>query len=91
MNKKFSTLMASLLLAGGMCSTASAETLANAVSKFGEGQYVRVYVNADAPIAGISDFSDQKYGMLDSEAAVGYVMTAESDKSQMELLLDTSW
>ena len=83
MNKKFSTLMASLLLAGGMYSTASAETLANAVSKFGEGQYVRVYVNAGGSIAGISDFSEQKYGMLDSEAAVGYVMTAESDKSDL--------
>ena len=83
MNKKFSTLMAGLLLAGGMYSTASAETLANAVSKFGEGQYVRVYVNAGGSIAGISDFSEQKYGMLDSEAAVGYVMTAESDKSDL--------
>ena len=80
MNKKFSTLMAGLLLAGGMCSTLSAETLANAVNKYAEGQYFRVYVNnGDA----LDEKTLESYGWLDSEEKNGFVTTAESDKSDL--------
>ena len=83
MNKKFSTLMAGLLLAGGMCSTLSAETLANAVGKYSEGQYFRVYVNSSSAINTASTSELTAYGMLDAEDANGYVMTAASDKSDL--------
>ena len=83
MNKKFSTLMAGLLLAGGMCSTLSAETLANAVGKYSEGQYFRVYVNSSSAINTASTSELTGYGMLDAEDANGYVMTAASDKSDL--------
>ena len=58
MNKKFSTLMASLLLAGGLFSTASAEKLSEAVA----GQYYNIYVNSDAAVS-------TRDSVLDSEGA----------------------
>ena len=53
MNKKFSTLMAGLLLAGGM-SSVKADTFKEAV----EGQYYRVVVNAGASINDQSQWLD---------------------------------
>ena len=58
MNKKFSTLMASLLLAGGLFSTASAEKLSEAVA----GQYYNIYVNSGAS-------ASTSNSVLDSEGA----------------------
>ena len=70
MNKKFSTLMASLLLAGGVLSNANAETIANASSN--TGQYYYVFVNGTANTSPTTDvtgpIANKTAGVLDSDA-----------------------
>ena len=70
MNKKFSTLMASLLLAGGVLSNANAETIANAASD--TEQYYYVFVDGRASQAPITDPTGPTTGtsaVLDSDAS----------------------
>ena len=69
MNKKFSTLMASMLLAGGLFSTAEAEVFSKAV----EGQYYNIYVNS-------SGNADTSKDVLDSKGAA-IANTSASAKS----------
>ena len=72
MNKKFSTLMAGLLLAGGVLSNANAETIANASSN--TGQYYYVFVNGTANTSPTTDvtgpIANKTAGVLDSDEDV---------------------
>ena len=77
MNKKFSTLMASMLLAGGLASNVSAEQF-DATKDYGD-QYYRVWVDSRGSILGDSQWLDVDGTATD--ASVRYSL--EKNKSTM--------
>ena len=77
MNKKFSTLMAGLLLAGGLFSTVNAQT---AMFQADGDQYYYVRVNNQAPVTGGTAFLNVTD--VDKDGIVDWAVTTQSEANQ---------